>query len=149
MLSGCSKVKASSRTVRRIIRDQDLPDYVDPQSPFRHHPKYQVSCCFILNVVHCRLFDSGSYSYSNLFQRRTIDDDQDMVQKMEALTAFCAIEDVWPHQNSTSSSTTSSSSDEMDTSSNPDIIAVSVGSPKQMFNEVLDSVLHRELILAE
>ncbi|PIO68989.1 hypothetical protein TELCIR_09205 [Teladorsagia circumcincta] len=27
--------------LRRIIRDEDLPDSIGPDSPFRHHPKYQ------------------------------------------------------------------------------------------------------------
>lgn len=29
--------------LRRIIRDEDLPDSIGPDSPFRHHPKYQVN----------------------------------------------------------------------------------------------------------
>lgn len=28
--------------LRRLIRDEDLPDEVGPDSPFRHYPKYQV-----------------------------------------------------------------------------------------------------------
>ncbi|KHJ77463.1 hypothetical protein OESDEN_22917 [Oesophagostomum dentatum] len=31
----------SKFALRRIIRDEDLPDSIGPDSPFRHHPKYQ------------------------------------------------------------------------------------------------------------
>ncbi|CAB01503.2 Branchpoint-bridging protein [Caenorhabditis elegans] len=33
---------SASGPLRRLIRDEDLPDEVGPDSPFRHYPKYQV-----------------------------------------------------------------------------------------------------------
>ncbi|KAK5970473.1 hypothetical protein GCK32_003534 [Trichostrongylus colubriformis] len=34
-------IEEPAMPLRRIIRDEDLPDSIGPDSPFRHHPKYQ------------------------------------------------------------------------------------------------------------
>uniref|UniRef100_A0A8R1HLX3 Uncharacterized protein n=1 Tax=Caenorhabditis japonica TaxID=281687 RepID=A0A8R1HLX3_CAEJA len=36
------EVPVENGPLRRLIRDEDLPDEVGPDSPFRHYPKYQV-----------------------------------------------------------------------------------------------------------
>ncbi|KJH45180.1 hypothetical protein DICVIV_08794 [Dictyocaulus viviparus] len=58
--------------LRRIIRDEDLPDSIGPDSPFRHHPKYQ---------------------------RKQRDSELEEIDGMEALTAFCVVSGYVPESN--------------------------------------------------
>ena len=48
---------SSNGPLRRLIRDEDLPDEVGPDSPFRHYPKYQVHKLVV--------FDSSFFSSRN------------------------------------------------------------------------------------
>ncbi|WKY09343.1 hypothetical protein Q1695_002031 [Nippostrongylus brasiliensis] len=68
--------------LRRIIRDEDLPDSIGPDSPFRHHPKYQ---------------------------RKPRDSESEM-DGMEALTAFCVVNGYVPESGGPSPSPKNDSS---------------------------------------
>ncbi|KIH53061.1 hypothetical protein ANCDUO_16822 [Ancylostoma duodenale] len=96
--------------LRRIIRDEDLPDSIGPDSPFRHHPKYQ---------------------------RKQRGSDDEVIEGMEALTAFCMVNGYVP--------------DSSDSSPSPknDSGYASAGSPKKSFAEMMEHAICRELVTAE
>ncbi|KAK6755475.1 hypothetical protein RB195_014069 [Necator americanus] len=96
--------------LRRIIRDEDLPDSIGPDSPFRHHPKYQ---------------------------RKQRGSDAEVIEDMEALTAFCMVNGYVPDP---SDSTPSPKND----ASYP-----GTGSPKKSFAEMMEHAICRELVTAE
>ncbi|VDN37329.1 unnamed protein product [Cylicostephanus goldi] len=50
----------SKTVLRRIIRDEDLPDSIGPDSPFRHHPKYQLKFPKISLVIENHILEKFS-----------------------------------------------------------------------------------------
>ncbi|CAJ0590532.1 unnamed protein product [Cylicocyclus nassatus] len=105
----------SKTVLRRIIRDEDLPDSIGPDSPFRHHPKYQ---------------------------RKQRGSDAEMIEGMEALTAFCMVNGYVPADSTDDNSSPSPKN-------NNDSGYTSAGSPKRSFSEMMDIAICRELVTAE
>uniref|UniRef100_A0A0K0CSS8 BHLH domain-containing protein n=1 Tax=Angiostrongylus cantonensis TaxID=6313 RepID=A0A0K0CSS8_ANGCA len=97
--------------LRRIIRDEDLPDSIGPDSPFRHHPKYQ---------------------------RKQHDSELEVIDGMEALTAFCVVSGYVPE------SSEPGASPKRDSTSYTGTV-----SPKKSFNEMMEHAICRELVTAE
>uniref|UniRef100_A0A1I7WQC0 BHLH domain-containing protein n=1 Tax=Heterorhabditis bacteriophora TaxID=37862 RepID=A0A1I7WQC0_HETBA len=110
--------------LRRIIRDQDLPDSVGPDSPFRHHPKYQ---------------------------RKQRDAEAEVIEGMEALTAFCVVNGYMPKDEAMETETASATSVSPAPSpkNSTDSGYSSISSPKKSFSEIIDHAICRELVTAE
>ncbi|KAJ1361172.1 hypothetical protein KIN20_020365 [Parelaphostrongylus tenuis] len=98
--------------LRRIIRDEDLPDSIEPDSPFRHHPKYQ---------------------------RKQQDSELEVIDGMEALTAFCVVSGYVPD----------ASGEPGTTSPKGDPAYTGTVSPKKSFSEMMEHAICRELVTAE